>query len=335
MQVESRFDCKTSPLEIRNIVTGQKIMFRGMDDPMKITSISVTVGVLNLFWIEEAYQIPTEAAFDMIDESLRGNVPDGYFKQIVLTFNPWHEAHWLKSRFFDRDDDPRVFATTTTYECNEWLDEADRANMEQLRIRNPRRFQVAGLGNWGITDGLVLENWEMQEFDIDEVRKRSGIQACFGMDFGYSVPAAFVSVLIDTKMHEIFICDEMYRTGMSVEDIAAWITQHGYQKEIIQADSAEPRTIDNLRTLGLRRIRECKKGTVMEGIRFLQDFKIFVHPRCINFISEISQYSWQIDKKTGRATDKPIDDFNHLIDALRYAVGPIAAGKTFQLRKTK
>ena len=102
--------------------TGQKILFRGLDDPLKVTSITVEVGVLCWLWIEEAYEISSEADFDTLDESIRGEVPPGLFKQITLTFNPWNEHHWIKHRFFDAAPDPDILAMTTNYTCNEWLD---------------------------------------------------------------------------------------------------------------------------------------------------------------------------------------------------------------------
>ena len=157
---------KESPLEIVNVETGQKIYFRGLDDPFKVTSITVDTGVLCWLWIEEAYEIMSKADFDTIDESIRGEVPEGYFKQITLTFNPWNEHHWIKKRFFDAPVDPDILAMTTNYLCNEWLDASDKKLFEQMKKNNPRRYAVAGLGNWGIVDGLVYENWIEQDFRL-------------------------------------------------------------------------------------------------------------------------------------------------------------------------
>lgn len=142
------------------IPTGQKIYFRGLDDPLKVTSITVEVGHLCWMWIEEAYEIMKESDFDMLDESIRGEVSEGLFKQITLTFNPWNEHHWIKKRFFDAPPDPDILAITTNYLMNEFLDEADRKVFETMKKNNPRRYSVAGLGEWGIIDGLVFENWE-------------------------------------------------------------------------------------------------------------------------------------------------------------------------------
>ena len=157
--VEAFWRFRNNPLEAEYLPTGQKIYFRGLDDPLKITSIAVSIGTLCWLWIEEAYEVNREADFDVIDESIRGEVPEGYFKQATLTFNPWNEKHWIKKRFFDTDN-PDVLAITTTYLCNEWLDESDRKLFEDMRERNPRRYQVAGLGNWGVVEGVVYEDWE-------------------------------------------------------------------------------------------------------------------------------------------------------------------------------
>ena len=143
-------------------------------------------------WIEEAYEIMKEPDFDLIDESIRGEVPEGLFKQITLTFNPWNEKHWIKKRFFDRADD-NTLSMTTNYKCNEWLDDADRKLFEQMRVNNPRRYQVAGLGDWGIVEGLVFENWEERAFDLEKIKKLTGVQSAFGLDFGiYQRPIGFI-----------------------------------------------------------------------------------------------------------------------------------------------
>lgn len=322
--VDDWWEIKESPLEMTYKPTGQKILFRGLDDPLKVTSITVENGYLCAIWIEEAYEITSEADFDMLDESLRGAVPaeSGLFKQITLTFNPWNEHHWLKKRFFDnpRED---TFAVTTNYLCNEWLDKADLRVFEEMKLRNPKRYRVAGLGDWGIVDGLVYENFEERLFDIDEIRALPGARSAFGLDYGYTNdPTAFVALIIDTSAKTIWVFDEIYERGMSNERIAERITRAGYAKEKIKADSAEPKSNARLCTLGLRRIEGSRKGkdSINNGIDFIQEYMIFIHPRCVNFLTEISNYTWAVDSKTGQKINKPIDDFNHLMDAMRYAL---------------
>ena len=333
LQVERDWEIKESPLEMTYRPTGQKIYFRGLDDPLKVTSITVEHGYLCWCWIEEAYEISNEKDFDMLDESIRGAIPPetGLFKQITLTFNPWNEHHWLKKRFFDTPD-PEILALTTNYLCNEWLDAADLRVFETMKKNNPRRYRVAGLGDWGIVDGLIFENWEERAFSLDEIRKVPGIKSVFGLDFGYTNdPAALFCGLIDRATKTLWVFDEMYKTGMSNENIANTIKRDGYAKERITGDCAEPKSIDRLRDLGIHRIRPSRKGkdSVNNGIDFLQDYRIIIHPKCVNFITEISNYTWDTDSKTGKRLNVPIDDFNHLMDAMRYAVEDMVVGPTF------
>ena len=319
LSVQQYWQINLSPLEMTYLPTGQKIYFRGLDDPLKVTSITVDVGVLCWLWIEEAYEIDSEESFDTLDESIRGQVPDGLFKQITLTFNPWNEHHWLKKRFFDAPD-PDVLAQTTNYLCNEFLDAADLRVFERMKRDNPRRYQVAGLGNWGMVDGLVYENFREAEFELSDLPDTA--RSFFGLDFGYTNdPTAFWAGMVDEKSKKIWVFDEMYERGMSNERIAERITEMGYAKEVITADSAEPKSIDRLRTLGLRRVRAAQNGkdSILNGIDRIQDYELIVHPRCKNFIVEIYNYTWAKDK-FGRTINKPIDDFNHLMDAMRYAL---------------
>ena len=331
--VSEWWEVKESPLEMTYTPTGQKIYFRGLDDPLKVTSITVENGYLCWMWIEEAYEIMKESDFDMLNESIRGAIPEesGLFKQITLTFNPWNEHHWIKKRFFD-DPDDETLAITTNYTCNEWLDDADKKVFETMKIKNPRRYRVAGLGDWGIVEGVIFENWEEKAFDIDEIRTLSSVQSCFGLDFGYTNdPTAFFCGLIDPTAKMLWVFDEIYEKGMSNEKIYERITAAGYGKETITADSAEPKSIDRLRDLGLLHIRKARKGpdSIKAGIDYLQDFHIVIHPRCVNFLTEISNYTWDTDNKTGQAINRPIDDFNHLMDAMRYAVEDVSKGSAF------
>jgi len=345
-----------SPLEMTYLPTGQKIYFRGLDDPLKITSITVETGYLCWGWIEEAYEISKEADFDILDESLRGNLPNGLFYQWTLTFNPWNQYHWLKKRFFDvREKDGEVtlekipngiikefydeetdtaiqtLSLTTNYLMNEYIDKQTLANFNAMRKRNPRRYNVAGLGNWGIVEGVIFDRWKEERFEVDEIRKRESVKSCFGLDFGYTNdPTALFCGRIDPKNKKLWVFNEMYEYGMSNEAIFKKISEMGYVKERIIADSAEPKSIDRLETLGMFNIRKARKGkdSVKNGIDYLQDFEIIIHTDCVNFLTEISNYTWDEDKQ-GRKINKPIDDFNHLMDAMRYAVETHSKGSSF------
>lgn len=161
-------------------------------------------------WLEEAYEVTDEEAFDRLDESIRGQLPEGLFTQITITFNPWSERHWLKKRFFDAEPNPNLFTATTNYMMNEFLSDSDLALFEAMK-KNPRRYRVAGLGDWGLTEGLVYDNWEEKLFNIDEVRRRRGVRSAFGLDFGYTNdPTALFCGLIDVGSKAIFVFDELY-----------------------------------------------------------------------------------------------------------------------------
>lgn len=329
--VDHLWKCTSNPLELVYEPTGQKILFRGFDDPLKITSITVPTGVLCWCWIEEAYEINKESDFDMLNESIRGEVPDGLFKRFTITFNPWSDKHWLKSRFFDTPNDENKLAITTTYKCNEWLDDSDRKLFEDMKIQNPKRWLVAACGEWGVIDGLVYENWVEREFDYHEIAKNPDVKSAFGLDFGYiNDPTALFCGLVNEKTKEIYVFDELYEKALSNEEIADRIIKMGYRKEIIVADCAEPKSIARLRALGLTRIRKSRKGkdSVMNGIDYISDFKIIIHPKCTNFLTEINNYTWDEDK-FGYKINRPIDDFNHLMDAMRYGISDTCKGRIF------
>ena len=334
LKVSHLWKFSKSPLEATYIPTGQKILFRGLDDPMSITSITVEHGHLCWCWFEEAFQVMNEDDFNKVDMSIRGELPKGYFKQITLSFNPWSEKHWLKKRFFDVKDED-VLAITTNYACNEFLGEDDKKLFEKMKINNPRRYNIEGLGNWGIAEGLVYSNFEELDFDIEEIKKRKNIKSAFGLDFGYTNdPTAFICLLVDLDNMEIFIFDEHYQKAMSNKMIVDMIKYKGYAKERIIGDSSEPKSIDDIKKQGIYRIKGARKGkdSILNGIQYIQDFKIYVHPKCENTLIELSNYVW--DTKDGNAINKPIDDYNHLMDALRYSLEDIRlGGKAFDRSK--
>lgn len=318
-----------SPLEATYLPTNQKILFRGLDDPMSVTSITVNKGYLCWVWLEEAYQVEDEDSFNKVDLSIRGELPDNYYKQFIITLNPWNEHHWIKKRFFDNPDD-NTLALTTTYKCNEWLGSDDIALFEQMKIRNPRRFRIEGEGEWGISEGLIYENFVEQEFDYREISKRKNARAVFGLDWGYSNdPTAFICAIVDQDTKEIYIFDEHYQKAMVNSEIASMIKYKGYAKEQIIGDSSEPKSIEELKRAGITRIKPAAKGkdSILNGIQFIQDFKLIVHPKCENTIIELSNYCW--DTKDGIAINKPIDAYNHLMDALRYSMEQIKRKELF------
>jgi len=272
-----------------------------------------------------------------LDLSIRGKLPPGYFKQITFTFNPWSENIWLKARFFDvydkglrRED---ILCNTTDYRCNEFLDDADLKVFDEMKIANARRYEIEGLGQWGISEGLVYTNWVEQEFDyvaLKSLTDRSNkpiYQELFGLDWGFSNdPTGFAAILANEKMKQIFIYDEFYKTRMTNDAIAAQITLQGYKGSLVVADSSEPKSIEEVRIAGIQRIRPAKKGpdSVRAGIQKLQDYTIYVHPRCPNTLVEFNNYIWKLSKETGKPTNEPEDAYNHIMDAIRYACEKLA-----------
>lgn len=290
---------------------------------MSITSITVEKGYLCWCWFEEAFQVTSEDDFNKIDMSIRGELPEGYFKQITLTLNPWSEKHWIKKRFFDKPDS-HTLSLQTNYTCNEFLGKDDIAIFEKMKNESPRRYNIEGLGNWGIAEGLVYNNWQEVEFDINSIE---GIKKVYGLDFGYNDPTAFICVGVDEERKTLYIYDEYYKSGMTNKDIADMLIYKQLHKYEIIADSAEPKSIEELRRAGIRRIRGAKKGkdSIINGIKKINEYKIIVHPCCEKTIIELSNYVW--DNKNGVALDKPIDDYCHLMDALRYSLEYIDTNK--------
>ena len=307
-----------SPLKATYNPTGQVILFRGLDDPMSITSITVPVGYLCWCWFEEAYQVKSEDAFDKVDMSIRGELPEGYFKQITLTFNPWSDKHWLKKRFFDEPNDEDKLAMTTNYLCNEWLGDDDIKLFNSMKIKFPKRYKVEGLGDWGIIDGLVFDNWKIEEFDHTKIKG----ELLIGLDFGFvNDPTALICSILDEQNKKLYIFDEHCQKGMLNDAIAQMIINKGYGKSTIIADSAEQKSIEEIKRKGIYRIKPAAKGggSIVQGIQQLLQYDIIVHPSCEETIKELENYAWDVDKE-GTGVNKPIDAYNHCIDALRYSL---------------
>ncbi|MEK1437968.1 PBSX family phage terminase large subunit [Limosilactobacillus fermentum] len=323
MKVDRLFKCNEGRPEITYIPTGQRIIFRGLDDPLKITSVDVDTGILCWAWFEECYEIESEDKFDTVVESIRGTYDDpDFFKQITLTFNPWSDRHWLKRAFFDdktRHQD--VFARTTTFWINEWLDDKDRVRYLDLYRTNPRRARIVCDGDWGVAEGLIFENFDVKDFDWSKKIKQIGTVVT-GLDFGFSHdPTTLPSSIYDEDKKELWVFDELYKTGLVSSEIVQEIKLRGLQKATITADSATPMAIEEIKRGGVRRIRPMKKGkdSIETGISFMQGLKIHIHPRCKHTIEEFNTYVYSKNKE-GNWLNKPVDKNNHIIDAIRYSL---------------
>lgn len=318
LNVDHLFKYTLNPLEITYLPTGTKILFRGMDDPLKVTSISVDVGVLCWCWLEEAYQIMLEEDFNMVDESIRGQLPEGYFKRMTLTFNPWSSQSWLKGRFFDVIDDD-VLALTTTYKCNEWLSETDLRLFENMKERNPKRYKVAGDGDWGIEEGQIFDNWSVE--DLSELIP-SFANIYHGLDFGATDPNAFISIDVEEGQKKIYIFDEYYKGNITLDTLSEEVRKR-IANRFVTADSAGKQNIIELNNRNLWVLPSVKgPDSINFGIQWLRGYDIIIHKDCVNTIKEISNYCWAKDK-FGNSLEKPVDADNHLMDALRYACEPL------------
>ena len=330
--IHDKFKFSKSPLKIIYRPTGQQIIFRGLDNFQKLTSLDVTYGSLCWMWIEEAYQIANADDFHRINESIRGKLPDGLFKRVMLSFNPWNKTHWLRTEFFETDEgrpliDPDVFAHTTNYLMNEWLDDADYKLYDRMKRLNPRQYLVAGLGNWGSPEGLIYDGdcWEEFEFDFNEVAQRPGVVAINGLDFGISAdPTAMCCMLYDDEHHEIYVYDEIYVKGYTSPKRYQIITQKGYKHSTIYYDEAGALDSRELMDLGLSGLipyhKAGEKNSILNGINFLRSCHTYIHPRCVNFLVEIENYMWYVDKD-GNTQNKPQPgSMDHLMDAWRYGV---------------
>lgn len=336
MSLDGLWQAVKSPMEIRNRQTGQKILFRGCDDPDSLASITVDVGYLNFVWIEEAFQLERKEMFDRIDDRVRGKLPPGYFAQITLTFNPWNEKHWLNETFFqlhpaDTLDESQTkyikgqqletqnrLAITTNYRLNEFLDETDIRRFEEMKRNQPQRYQVAGLGHWGVVGSVVYTNWKQEDFDwknLFYMKDLSGIPKYkhkVGLDFGFSASFAVVGLLVDEEKKEIYVYDEIYESRITDDERIALLQKHGWLKEPVHCDSNVPEELLELKRKGASRFFGVKKerGSVTSGIQKIRGYKIIVHPRCENFIIEISHYQFRQDQ-FGKELPEPKKEWDH------------------------
>ena len=291
-----------------NCKTGSTLISTGLDDPEKIKSIAG----INQIWIEEASELD-EQDFSQLDLRLRGksNVPF----QMTLTFNPISEHHWLKRVFFDVGMQDS-YICKTTYKDNAHLDSRYEATLESLKERDPQYYKIYCLGEWGSIGNLIYSNWEKADLS-EEIKQFDTIYN--GLDFGFSTdPTAFIRLHYDKTRKVIYIFDEIYQTDLMTGTLAEMLKERA-KKEIITCDSSEPRTIAELKQLGVN-AHAAKKGpgSVASGIKWLQQHKIIVHKSCVNTIRELGAYKYREDKN-GNVLPEPLGINDHLMDSLRYA----------------
>lgn len=287
----------------------------GLDEPEKAKALSNVSDI----YLDEINQF-TQDDFELLD----GTVRSTRYKlplQIIGSFNPVSRQNWVYKYFgFDTGIvPPNTFIHHSTYKDNKYCDASYIERMEVMKERNPIRYKIEALGQFATLDKLVYNNWRVEDFNYEDIKA----ELICGLDFGFSNdPTAFIASLLDEENKTIYIFKEWGATGKTNPEIAEVIKSLGFSKSIIIADSAELKSIEELRRLGLYRIRESVKGpdSIRAGIQKLQEYDIIVHPSCQQTIIEFENYGWQKDKQTGEYTEKPIDLFNHFMDALRYSL---------------
>ena len=317
-KLRSEFDVNLTDKTITYKPNGSQIMFSGLDDVEKLKSIE---GVTSI-WCEEATELSQED-FEQLDLRLRGE--HGCLKQIILTLNPISEQHWIKKVFFD-DPIQDVFTLKTTYLDNTFIDDDYKLVMENKKKTNPRYYNIYALGNWGTAEGLIFNNVTSRFIRDDEVRDLQRVQ---GLDFGYTNdPSAWNESYVDMDNRKIFVYDGFYERGMSNASIAKEIIGRRAHKCSTIADSSEPKSIDYIKGKGVKITAASKgAGSVRAGIDFALEFEIIVNSHLVEFMTEFDNYSWAVDRITKKPTDMPVDDFNHFIDSLRYALEPLMKRK--------
>lgn len=314
-QLYSDCDVRETLLTI-GLPNGSQFIFKGLDDPEKIKSVT---GIDDIV-VEEATEL-THDDFSQLNLRLRSKNP---YNQIHLMFNPVSKSNWVYSEWFeDGFNRDTTVVLHTTYKDNKFLPDDYIKSLLDMKAHNLAYYKIYALGEFATLDKLIFTNWHEEIFDYKTIlRNCKNIEAVFGLDFGYTNdPTAFVAVLIDRIDKKLWIFDEFQLKAMTNDEIVSKITVMGYSKELINCDSAEPKSIEELQRNGLTRAQSAAKGrdSILNGIQYLQQFDIKVHPKCTCIIEEFKNYTWQKDKD-GIYINKPIDKYNHGIDALRYAV---------------
>ena len=305
--------CKVNNSAYRiELPNGAQFIFKGLDNPEKIKSIKGISDVV----MEEASEFTLD---DYTQLTLRLRDRKHKLKQIYLMFNPVSKVNWVFNAFFVKQPKNTVIYQTT-YKDNRFLDDVTRENIEELANRNESYYKIYALGEFATLDKLIFPKYEKRLLNKDNL---AHLPSYFGLDFGFTNdPSAFMHVKVDRENKKIYILEEYVRKGLLNNQIAEAITSLGYAKEVIMADSAEQKSIAELQTLGLRRAIPVGKGkgSILQGIQFMQQFDIIVDERCVKTIEELENYTWQKDKRTNEYINKPCDSYNHCIDAIRYAL---------------
>lgn len=322
--LSSKFSINKSEMSI-TCSTGSSLITSGLDDVEKLKSVAG----INRIWIEEASEI-SKKDYDQLDLRLRGQTKVSF--QMTSTFNPISDTHWLKKVFFDVGK-PNSFILKTTYLDNDFIDEEYKKTLDGLKEEDLQYYRIYALGEWGSIGNLVYSNWEKKDFS-DMIPTFDKIYN--GLDWGFSQdPYAYVKLHHDPKRKEIYIYDEFYIKDVFVDDIAEMLRTKMTAREVVVCDSSEPRSIRDLKRLGIKAEAAVKgPGSVEHGIKWIKSHKIYVMPTCINTIKELSTYKWK-EGRDGSILNIPVDANNHILDALRYALESSVSSSMSRLKTIK
>lgn len=324
------FKATKSPLEITYIPTGQKVFFRGADDPLKIKSIKPKQGYIGITWFEELDQFKGEEEIRSILQSANrgGSVYWNFF-----TFNPPKSRdNWANIAIQQERPDKITIHSTYLDVPVEWLGEQFIVDAEELKKSNPTAYEHEYLGLAVGTGGTVFENVNSRTITDAEIERLG----CFyyGVDFGFAVdPFVWVKIAYDKASDTIYFIDEIYQVKLGNKKAVGLISEKSGKEHVITADSAEPRTISEFRELGLSRIIGAKKGpdSVDHGVTWLQNRKSIVidKKRTPNVFREFTLYEYDKDRY-GNFISRFPDKDNHTIDAARYALESVIGRKTIK-----
>ena len=311
--------CKINKTDLTiELPNGSHFIFKGMDDPEKIKSIANIDDII----VEECTEVD-EFDFDQLSLRLRSR---NQYNQVHCMFNPVSKENWVYKRWFKEGANYNKENTVilhTTYKNNKFLPKEYIENLLDMERTNPAYFRIYALGEFATLDKLIYTNWREESFNYrDILRIFKDSKAIFSLDFGFTNdPTAFVCSILDEINKKIWIFDGFEQKGLLNDEIAKKIIEMGYRKEIITCDSAEPKSIEELKRNGLDRVRGATKGkdSIINGINLLQQYEIIILPSLTWIIEEFKNYTWK-KGKDGEYINVPIDKYNHSLDSLRYGV---------------
>ncbi len=316
------WEAKVSPMELIYKPTGQKIMFRGADDPMKIKSIKVPFGYIAVTHFEEKDQFAGRAEIrTVLQSTMRGGSMFWNFE----SYNPpISRDNWANKDSLEERADRLCHKSTYLQAPPEWLGEQFLAEAEHLKATDERAYQHEYLGIPVGTGGNVFDNLELREITDEEMSHFDHIYQ--GVDYGwFPDPFAFIRLHYDRARETIYLMDEIYQNKLTNEASGNIIIQRGYKDAYITCDSAEPKSVADYRAMGLPAKAAVKgPGSVDYGMKWLQRRKIVIdRKRTPNAYNEFVNYEYDRNKDGDIISGYP-DENNHLIDATRYAVERIS-----------